>query len=74
MVLQKMKSKNAAVFLLVAVLVFSIGYHITTNYQNEWIKECDKKHGVDSWEVVEITGTKEAPRWFIGQSWKCVEK
>jgi len=68
-----MKSKLLFIILTLFLVIY-VGYVIVKSTYGDFVKYCDEKFGVGNWTVVETTGTSEAPRFFIGQSWKCVKK
>jgi len=75
---ERMKRGREVVFKIVQIVgllavILYIGYFISVDVYNYFVNSCNEKYGVDGWEMIEITGTEEAPWFFIGQTWKCVK-
>jgi len=70
----KEKNRNMILGIVVLLIVLGIGVRVNWIVYQRYNDGCDEKYGAGNWETVEITGTEEAPKFFIGQSWKCVEK
>lgn len=69
------KAINILVFLLTMVVVIGIGIWVfQTMIQDMPHQEyCNEKYGEGNWYWKDITETEEAPTFYLGQTWKCVE-